>query len=93
LLVKGGWIAVVHQYPVEMAQNFWTAIFACSSASIITITLSLLTKKAKTDEELVGLVYSLTPKMKEENVVWYKRSKTLAILVLVLVAILTVLFW
>jgi SSS family solute:Na+ symporter len=28
--IKGGWIAVVHHYPSEMAQNFWTAIFAWS---------------------------------------------------------------
>ena len=27
-LFKGGWITVVHNYPVEMAQNFWTAIIA-----------------------------------------------------------------
>src|SRR5258707_11910902 len=24
--IKGGWIAVTHTYPSEMAQNFWTAI-------------------------------------------------------------------
>src|SRR5438309_8798214 len=26
--IKGGWFAVTHIYPSEMAQNFWTAIFA-----------------------------------------------------------------
>ena len=27
--VKGGWLGhVLHTYPSEMAQNFWTAIFA-----------------------------------------------------------------
>ena len=62
--VKGGWIGIVHIYPVEMAQNFWTAIFACSASTIVTITLSLFTTKIKTDEELVGLVYQLTPKDK-----------------------------
>ncbi|MGC8823634.1 MAG: sodium:solute symporter family protein [Bacteroidales bacterium] len=92
-LVKGGWITVLHVYPVEMAQNFWTAIFAFSTSAIITVVLSLLTPKVKSDNELVGLVYSLTPKMKEEDVPWYKRSSTLAILVLVLVTILTIMFW
>ncbi|MCX7987202.1 MAG: sodium:solute symporter family protein [Bacteroidales bacterium] len=92
-LVKGGWITVLHVYPVEMAQNFWTAIFAFSTSAIITVVLSLLTPKVKTDEELVGLVYSLTPKLKEENVPWYKRSSSLAILVILLVIILTILFW
>ena len=92
-LVKGGWITVLHVYPVEMAQNFWTAIFAFSTSAIITVVLSLLTPKVKADEELVGLVYSLTPKLVEKDVPWYKRSSSLAILVLVLVTILTVMFW
>jgi len=92
-LVKGGWIHVVHTYPVEMAQTFWTAIFACASSALVTVSLSLVTRQEKQDSELVGLVYSLTPKLKEENVAWYKRSNTLAILVLAIMSILTILFW
>jgi len=92
-LVKGGWIAKVYEYPVEMAQNFWTAIYAFSTSTIITVVLSLLTKKQKSDAELTGLVYSLTPRLKEEHVVWYKRTNTLAILVLILVTILSILYW
>ncbi|TMI85054.1 MAG: sodium/solute symporter [Bacteroidetes bacterium] len=92
-MVKGGWLGLVHTYPVEMAQNFWTAIFACASATIITVTVSLLTTRKKTDEELKGLVYSLTPPISEENIVWYKRTKVLAVFVLVLLIILSVLFW
>ena len=92
-LVKGGWLGVMHTYPVEMAQNFWTAIFACASATLITVTVSLVTKRNKTDEELIGLVYSLTPKISEKDVPWYKRTNTLALLVLVIFIILSVLFW
>jgi solute:Na+ symporter, SSS family len=92
-LVKGGWIAKLHAYPVEMAQNFWTAIFAFSTATIITVVLSLLTEQKKSNEELKGLVYSLTPRMEEEKVAWYRRSGTLAIVVLVLVTILSIWFW
>jgi SSS family solute:Na+ symporter len=92
-LVKGGWIAKVHAYPVEMAQNFWTAIFAFCAAAILTVTLSLLTKKIKSDEDLKGLVYSLTPKIKELDVPWYRRSSALAVFILVLVTVLTILFW
>ncbi|MEI7492292.1 MAG: sodium:solute symporter family protein [Bacteroidota bacterium] len=92
-LVKGGWIAHLHAYPVEMAQNFWTAIFACSTSAIVTVVLSLLTKQKKSDDELKGLVYVLTPKLNEEAVPWYTRSTTLAIIVLLLVSILTILFW
>lgn len=92
-LVKGGWICKLHEYPVEMAQNFWTAIYACSTSALVTIGLSLATKQKKSDEELTGLVYSLTPKLKEEHVVWYKRSTTLAMLVLAILVVLTILFW
>ncbi len=92
-LVKGGWLGVLHTYPVEMAQNFWTAIFACAAATIITVVISLTTAQKKTDDELRGLVYSLTPKIKEDHVVWYKRTNTLAILVLAMMVVLSILFW
>ncbi|MEI7725019.1 MAG: sodium:solute symporter family protein [Bacteroidota bacterium] len=92
-LVKGGWITNLHTYPVEMAQNFWTAIFAFSTSALVTVFLSLATKQKKTDDELKGLVYSLTPRHIETDVPWYKRSSTLAILVLTIGTILTILFW
>lgn len=92
-LVKGGWITVLHTYPVEMAQNFWTAIIACSIASLVTVGLSLVTKQQKTDAELKGLVYSLTPKLVEEDVPWYQRPSGLAIIVGVIFIILSILFW
>jgi solute:Na+ symporter, SSS family len=92
-LVKGGWIAHLHRYPVEMAQNFWTAIFACATSAIVAVGLSFLTVQQKSNAELKGLVYSLTPKVKEEVVPWYQRSTTLAIVVLTIATVLTVLFW
>jgi len=92
-IVKGGWIYHLHSYRVEMAQNFWTAIYACSTSAFVTVTLSLLTKQKKSDADLSGLVYSLTPKLGKEDVAWYRRSTTLAILVLAIAAILTILFW
>ena len=92
-IVKGGWIAHLHAYPVEMAQNFWTAIFACFTSALVTVVISFMTTQKKPDSELKGLVYALTPKLNEESVVWYRRSSTLAIIVLLLVSILTILFW
>ena len=58
-LVKGGWIATLHTYPVEMAQNFWTAIIAFAVSTSVTVGLTLLTRQKKSDEDLKGLVYSL----------------------------------
>lgn len=92
-LVKGGWLGIVHTYPVEMAQNFWTAIFACAASTLVTVVVSLVTPRTKTDEELKGLVYSLTPKISDEHIVWYKRTNTLAIFVLAIFVILSILFW
>jgi solute:Na+ symporter, SSS family len=92
-LVKGGWISHLHSYPVEMAQNFWTAIFAFTTSALVTVGLSLVTAQRKSDNELAGLVYSLTPRSMKEEVPWYQRSTTLAIVVLSIGALLTILFW
>src|SRR3989442_14314494 len=35
--VKGGWFGAMHIYPSEMAQNFWTAIFAWTTCFVVTI--------------------------------------------------------
>jgi SSS family solute:Na+ symporter len=94
--IKGGWLCgghVLHTYPVEMAQNFWAAIYAWSSCFITTIVVSLITTRKKTDEELRGLVYSLTPRIKEEGLVWYKQPAVLGIVVLLAAIILNIIFW
>jgi solute:Na+ symporter, SSS family len=93
-LLKGGWLgSVIHTYPSEMAQNFWTAIFAWSVCFISSSAISLLTQRTKPDEELVGLVYSLTPKPKEEALLWYQRPGFLVLLILGLSLALNLLFW
>ena len=92
-LVKGGWLGVIHEYPVEMAQNFWTAIFAFTTATLLTVIISLVTKRIKSDAELNGLVYSMTPKISDGDVIWFKRPWFLASIVGAICIILTILFW
>ena len=93
-LIKGGWSGtVLHQYSSEMAQNFWTAIFAFMVCLIVTIVVSLATKQLKTKEQLTGLVYSLTPRYKEEKRVWYERSEVLAVIVFAIAVALSIIFW
>src|SRR3982074_1655287 len=70
--IKGGWLAVTHTYPSEMAQNFWTAIYASTTCFVVTILVSLVTR-APEERKRVGLVYSLTPKPEEEPMAWYAR--------------------
>ena len=95
--IKGGlrWLgmAPLHTYPSEMAQNFWTAIWAWTVCFVATIVISHLTKRTKTDEDLTGLVYSLTPRPKEEHLPWWKTPEGFGVVVLVLAVVLNVLFW
>ncbi len=94
MLVKGGWLGTIaHTYPSVMAQNFWTAIYAFTATLIITIVLSLATKQKKSNEELKGLVYSLTPRIKDESKSWYDSPISLAIIVGVIAIVLSLLFW
>jgi solute:Na+ symporter, SSS family len=90
---KGGWLGtIMHTYPSEMAQNFWTAIWAWTTCFLVTIAVSLLT--APHDEKtLVGLVYSLTERPKEEDVPWYERPGPLGVVVLALTALLNLVFF
>jgi solute:Na+ symporter, SSS family len=90
--IKGGWLAITHIYPSEMAQNFWTAIYAWSTCFIVTIIVSLVTR-APDESKLVGLVYSLTPKPEEEPMAWYARPVSLAIMVIAGTVVLNIIFW
>jgi SSS family solute:Na+ symporter len=92
-LVKGGWIGTLHTYPVEMAQNFWTAIIAFTVSTVLTVGLTLMTKQKKSEEELYGLVYSLTPRTIKAEGAWYQRPVGLAIIVGAICLILSILFW
>jgi SSS family solute:Na+ symporter len=91
--LKGGFLgSVLHGYPSEMAQNFWTAIFAWVSCFAITIIVSLCTRP-RPDVELKGLVYSLTPKPKDEGLTWYQKPGMLAVVILVVMIALNLVFW
>jgi SSS family solute:Na+ symporter len=89
--LHGGWIAIVHRYPSDMAQNFWTAIFAFSVNLIVTTLVSLLTKPRR-EAELVGLVYSLTPRPVEAHLSWWQKPAILGVAVLVVLVALNLIF-
>ncbi len=91
--IKGGWLNTIHMYPSEMAQNFWTAIWAFTACFLVTVLISFLTR-AREEKELVGLVYSLTSKPEEDHhLPWFARPLPLGIAVLVVSVILNVIFW
>jgi len=90
--IHGGWITVIHQYPSDMAQNFWGAIFAFGTNFIVTVIVSLATK-ARPESELVGLVHSLTPKPPKAHNVWWKSPEALAVAVLLMAVALNIFFY
>jgi SSS family solute:Na+ symporter len=92
--LKGGFLgAVLHTYPSEMAQNFWTAIYAWTTCFVVTIAISLVTRRTKSDADLKGLVYALTPRLRDRELPWYKQPATLGVIVLGLTVVLNVIFW
>src|SRR3972149_3904294 len=93
--IKGGWLAATpgHSYSSEMAQNFWTAIWAWTVCFAATIVISYLTRQRKSDADLKGLVYALTPRPKEEHLPWWKTPEGIGAMVLALVVALNVAFW
>jgi len=91
--MKGGYLGVLHTFPSEMAQNFWLAIFAFLVCFVLTGGISLATKRTKTDQELTGLVYSLTPKIKEEGTPFIQRPAVIGAVLLGACVVLNLIFW
>jgi SSS family solute:Na+ symporter len=93
-LLKGGWMGVHQTFASSMAQSFWMAIFAFSGCFLGTLFISLATKPNRTNDELRGLVYSLTEKAQDApGTLWYARPAVLGALVLGATFTLNVIFW
>jgi SSS family solute:Na+ symporter len=91
--LKGGYWHVVQTFPSEMAQNFWLASFAFTGCFVLTFVISLVTKRTKTDAELTGLVYSLTPKIKDGDQPFFARPAVLGTILLIVCVIMNIIFW
>jgi len=91
--VKGGYLNVLETYPSDMAQNFWLATYAFIACFAITLGISLVTARTKTDEELAGLVYSLTPKIVDQEESWWLRPSVIGVILLLCCVVLNVIFW
>jgi SSS family solute:Na+ symporter len=91
--VKGAWIAQVFEYPKDMSQSFMVAIVAFSVTFVVNAGLSLTSARNKSDEELAGLVYSLTPKQLSGHEAWIMRPAVLGTIVMIAAIILNYIFW
>ncbi|MGV3527766.1 MAG: sodium:solute symporter family protein [Flavisolibacter sp.] len=89
---KGAWIANVHEFYSGTSQAFniaWISFIVCFGTTAL---VSLFTQPKK-DEELVGLVYSLTPKQKDSAKVWYKNPLWLGMIVLIITLVFNIIFF
>lgn len=89
---KGGWIADLHTFYSGTSHAFniaWISFTVC----LVTTSLISLVTKPKDKNSLVGLVYSLTPKQRDESKVWYKNPLILGIIVLITTLILNIVFY
>ena len=89
--VKGGYFGLLHTYPSELAQTFWTAIASFTTCLVVTVLVSVVTRP-RPDDELRGLVYSLTPRPTDNTLRWIDRPVTLAVAVLAMTVLLNFIF-
>ncbi|MBA4407458.1 Na+/galactose cotransporter [bacterium] len=76
----------------DMAANFWRAWWAWSICAVVTILISLFTKR-RAKEELVGLVKGLTDEKHDQHLSFIKRPEFVAIISLIILVLLNICFW
>ena len=81
---------VIH-YTSEMGANFYQAWWAWLTDFVVTIGVSLFTKK-KAIAELRGLVYGLSPKEKGA-IKFYQRPEVWGSVALIAILVLNIIFW
>jgi SSS family solute:Na+ symporter len=60
---------------------------------VLTFLITIATRRTKTDEELKGLVYSLTPRIRDDAARWYQKPGFVAALVGIMALALSLMFW
>jgi len=88
------WVAVFALSPIAkgLAQAMYQALWSCVICAVVTVLVTLVTKPRR-DEELRGLVYSLTDVAHEEHASWLQRPVVWGAAALVLFVILQIIFW
>jgi SSS family solute:Na+ symporter len=90
--IKGGYLGVLHTYPSDLAQTFWTAITAWTTCFVVTIVISLVSRP-RPDGELRGLVWALTDRPKDTERHFWQRPTTLGVIVLLMTLALNFVFF
>jgi solute:Na+ symporter, SSS family len=94
--VKFNWIdrgiITMSSVTSDMAANFWRAWWAWLICFVVTIIVSLFTKR-KPIEELAGLVKGLTPSVSSGHLPLYQRPGFIAVLSVIVLLALNIYFW
>jgi SSS family solute:Na+ symporter len=85
-------LSSLYVFPSSMTQNFWLAISSFGTAAAVITIVSLFTARTKSDEELKGLVYSLTPKQEDADAPWYAKPAISGVIILVVCLLLNLYF-
>ena len=88
------WVRVFALSPIAkpLAQAMYQALWSCVTCVVVTVLVTLVTKP-RPDEELVGLVYSLTPVAREEHASLLHKPVFWGVVALALFVILQIIFW
>ncbi|HZR66148.1 MAG TPA: sodium:solute symporter family protein [Terriglobales bacterium] len=88
------WVPIFARSPLAqgLAQDMFQSLWSCCTCVVVTILVTLATKP-KPDQELVGLVYSLTPIAHEEHTNFWHRPVVWGVLALIALVILQIIFW
>jgi SSS family solute:Na+ symporter len=89
---KGGWLAPLHMFYSGTGQAFNIAANAFIACFVVTVAVSLFTTSRK-KEELVGLVYSLTPKPTDNSKRWYKNPLWIGIIALAVTLVFNIILY
>ena len=76
-----------------MAQNFWLAAFAFICLLHPHAGDFTGDRRTKSDAELKGLVYSLTPKIVDHNMPVWQRPAVVGVVLLIVCVIFNLIFW
>ena len=88
------WVAVFALSPDAkgLAQDMYQALWSCVTCVVVTLLVTKVTKP-RPDEELRGLVYSLTEVAHEGQTSWYQRPFFWGMAALGVLAVLQIIFW
>ena len=88
------WVRVFAMSPLAkgLAQDMYQALWSCVTCIVVTVLVTFVTKP-KPDQELVGLVYSLTPIAHEEHATIFHKPVFWGAVAMGLFVVLQIIFW